>query len=49
MPDVIRKRFETPDETHHSPKGSFDVTGIGSMTIRRALPLEGSYAYASKP
>ncbi|MGB8908322.1 MAG: cupin domain-containing protein [Candidatus Cybelea sp.] len=33
---ILLKRFESPDETHTFPKGTFQVVNIGGMTIGRA-------------
>lgn len=35
-PDVILKRFETPDETRVFEKGRFEIVHLGGMTIGRA-------------
>ncbi len=35
-PEVILKRFESPDETRLFEKGRFDIVNIGGMTIGRA-------------
>ena len=34
--EVIRKRFETPDEVRVFAKGRLEIVGIGAMTIGRA-------------
>jgi len=36
MDEVIRKRFEQPDETRVFEKGRFELVTIGGMTIGRA-------------
>ena len=33
---TILKRFESPDETRHFPKGKFELVNLGGMTIGRA-------------
>ncbi|HEX3158691.1 MAG TPA: cupin domain-containing protein [Gemmatimonadaceae bacterium] len=35
-PDVILKRFETPDEVRAMEKGRFELVRIGGLTIGRA-------------
>jgi quercetin dioxygenase-like cupin family protein len=35
-PDVILKRFETPDEVREMVKGKFEIVRLGGMTIGRA-------------
>ena len=35
-PDVILKRFDSPDETRTFPYGKLDVIRLGGMTIGRA-------------
>ena len=35
-PEVILKRFETPDEVREMVKGRFEIVRIGGMTIGRA-------------
>jgi mannose-6-phosphate isomerase-like protein (cupin superfamily) len=37
MPQVILKRFETPDETISFEKGRFEKITLGGMTIGRAV------------
>jgi quercetin dioxygenase-like cupin family protein len=34
--DVIRKRFDAPDEIRHMEKGRFEIVRLGGMTIGRA-------------
>jgi quercetin dioxygenase-like cupin family protein len=34
--DVVRKRFESPDEVREMQKGRFEIVRIGPMTIGRA-------------
>ncbi len=34
--DVIRKRFEAPDETRVFEKGKFEIVRVGGLTIGRA-------------
>jgi quercetin dioxygenase-like cupin family protein len=34
--DVIRKRFDAPDEVRHMEKGRFEIVHLGGMTIGRA-------------
>jgi uncharacterized RmlC-like cupin family protein len=36
MPDVIRKRFEQPDEVRTFPRGRFELVALGGVTIGRA-------------
>jgi quercetin dioxygenase-like cupin family protein len=36
MPNVTRKRFDSPDETRNFPKGRFEILKIGGMTVGRA-------------
>jgi hypothetical protein len=36
MPDVILKRFETPDEVRRFSRGRFELVRIGGLTIGRA-------------
>jgi quercetin dioxygenase-like cupin family protein len=36
MQDVIRKRFDEPDEQRTFPNGRFEVLKIGGMTLGRA-------------
>ena len=36
MDDVLRRRFESPDETRIFPKGRFEVVEIGGVTVGRA-------------
>jgi hypothetical protein len=40
MLDVIRRRFEEPDETRVMPRGRFDVVRLGGVTVGRA-PARG--------
>jgi hypothetical protein len=40
-PDVILKRFETPDETREFELGRFEVVTIGGMTVGRATYQPG--------
>lgn len=36
MPEVILKRFETPDEAREFEKGKFEIVRIGGMIVGRA-------------
>lgn len=36
MSDVIRKRFESPDQVTHFPHGRFEIVRIGGLMIGRA-------------
>lgn len=36
-PDVILKRFETPDEVRTMVKGRFELVHLGGMTVGRAI------------
>lgn len=36
MLDVILKRFDSPDEVRHFPRGRFELVTLGGMTIGRA-------------
>ena len=38
---IVLKRFETPDETRHLERGTFEVVKIGGMTIGRATYQPG--------
>jgi len=40
-PDVILKRFETPDEVREFPLGKFEIVQIHGMTIGRATYQPG--------
>lgn len=37
VPDVILKRFETPDEVRQFEKGRLEVVRVGSMVLGRAM------------
>ena len=39
--DVIRKKFETPDEVREMEKGRFEIVRLGGMTIGRATYQPG--------
>ena len=39
--DVIRKRFEKPDEVREFEKGRFEIVRIGGVTVGRATYLPG--------
>lgn len=39
--DVIRKRFESPDEVREMEKGRFELVRLGGMTIGRATYQPG--------
>ena len=38
---VVLKRFDTPDEVRHFPKGRFELVTIGGVTIGRATYAPG--------
>jgi quercetin dioxygenase-like cupin family protein len=39
--DVVRRRFETPDETRKMTLGRFEVVRIGGMNVGRAIYQPG--------
>lgn len=41
VPDVIRRRFESPDEVREMTLGKFEIVRIGAMTIGRATYQPG--------
>ncbi len=41
MLDVIRKRFETPDEIREMTKGRFEIVRLGGLTLGRATYQPG--------
>jgi hypothetical protein len=40
-PDVLLRRFESPDETRVMSRGTFEIVRIGGMTIGRATYQPG--------
>jgi len=40
-PDVLLRRFESPDETREMSRGRFEIVRIGGMTIGRATYQPG--------
>ena len=41
VPDVILRRFETPDEVREMVKGRFEIVRVGGVTIGRATYQPG--------
>ncbi len=41
MLDVILRRFESPDEVRHFPKGKFELVTLGGVTVGRATYQPG--------